>query len=88
LQQDVDGYGPFLECGQVKVRQEAERGEYLHAMYLDHFGATAADRELSAYPKTIGTPGLITEHGALVGTLDYGSQRVATATMVLQVATP
>ena len=79
---DVEGFGPYLECGQViPVRYGSERGEYLHAMHLDNFGATAAGRELSAYPKTAGRPALFTEDGALVGTLDYGSQRVATATM-------
>ncbi|MFJ3338479.1 acetoacetate decarboxylase [Streptomyces sp. NPDC086766] len=79
---DVEGYGPYLESGQViPVRLGDERGEYLHVMHLDNFAATAAGRELSAYPKTIGTPALFADHGALVGTLDYGTQRVATATM-------
>lgn len=79
---DVEGYGPYLESGQViPVRLGDERGEYLHLMHLDNFSATAAGRELSAYPKTIGTPALFADHGALVGTLDYGTQRVATATM-------
>ncbi|MEV6977676.1 acetoacetate decarboxylase [Kitasatospora sp. NPDC093806] len=79
---EVDGYGPYLEAGQaIPVTYEGEHGEYLHAMYLDNFGATAAGRELSAYPKSVGTPRLTAEAGALVGTLDYGSQRVATATM-------
>ncbi|POX43195.1 acetoacetate decarboxylase [Streptomyces sp. Ru73] len=79
---DVEGFGPYLECGQViPVRYGSERGEYLHAMHLNHFGATAAGRELSAYPKTVGEPALHVESGALVGTLDYATQRVATATM-------
>ncbi|GHF44220.1 acetoacetate decarboxylase [Amycolatopsis bartoniae] len=79
---DVTGYGPYTEAGQaIQVSFEGERGEYLHAMYLDNFAATASGREVSAYPKTIGSPRLFVEHGALVGTLDYGSQRVATATM-------
>ncbi|MFK0294047.1 acetoacetate decarboxylase [Streptomyces sp. NPDC090442] len=78
---DVEGFGPYLECGQaIPVCHGAEHGEYLHAMHLDNFGATAAGRELSAYPKTTGSPALFVEHGTLVGTLDYGSQRVATAT--------
>ena len=34
----------------------ASAGEYLHAMYLDNFPATASGREVSAYPKTIGSP--------------------------------
>ncbi|MFB9905719.1 acetoacetate decarboxylase [Allokutzneria oryzae] len=79
---DVSGYGPYTESGQaIPVSFEGERGEFLHAMYLDNFPATASGREVSAYPKTIGTPRLYVDHGALVGTLDYGSLRVATATM-------
>jgi acetoacetate decarboxylase len=79
---DVEGYGPYTECGQaIPVRFGDERGEYLHAMYLDNFPATVAGRELSAYPKTIGSPRLYVDHGALVGTLDIGTLRVATATM-------
>ncbi|MEU6153361.1 acetoacetate decarboxylase [Actinosynnema sp. NPDC047251] len=79
---DVDGYGPYTEAGQVvAVRFDGEDGEYLHAMHLDNVGAILAGRELSAYPKTGGRPRLFAEDGALVGTLDYGSQRVATATM-------
>ncbi|AEW98588.1 acetoacetate decarboxylase [Streptantibioticus cattleyicolor] len=79
---EVDGYGPYVEAGQViPVRYGAEEGEYLHATYLDSFAATAAGRELSAYPKVMASPRLHTEAGALVGTLDFGSERVATATM-------
>ncbi|GAA2320397.1 acetoacetate decarboxylase [Streptomyces caniferus] len=79
---DVTGYGPYTESGQaIPVRLDGERGEYLHAMYLDNFAATASGREASAYPKTIGSPALYVDHGALVGILDYGTVRVATATM-------
>lgn len=79
---DVTGYGPYTESGQaIPVRHEGERGEYLHAMYLDNFAAAASGREASAYPKTIGSPALYVDHGALVGVLDYGTVRVATATM-------
>ncbi|GAA2604859.1 acetoacetate decarboxylase [Streptomyces axinellae] len=78
---DVDGYGSYTECGQaLSVSYEGERGEYLHAMYLDSAGAVLAGREWAAYPKSMGSPRLFTEAGAMVGTLDYGSQRVATAT--------
>jgi acetoacetate decarboxylase len=79
---DVSGYGPYTEAGQaIPVRFDSERGEYLHAMHLDNFPATASGREVSAYPKTVGAPRLYVDHGALVGTLDYGTLRVATATM-------
>ncbi|MGW1376503.1 acetoacetate decarboxylase [Streptomyces sp. NPDC002446] len=79
---DVTGYGPYTEAGQaIPVRHEGERGEYLHAMYLDNFPATASGREAGAYPKVAGSPALYADHGALVGVLDYGTVRVATATM-------
>ncbi|GAA5016604.1 acetoacetate decarboxylase [Streptomyces siamensis] len=79
---DVTGYGPYTEGGQaIQVTFDGEQGEYLHAMYLDNFPATAAGREVSAYPKVIGSPRLYVDHDVLVGTLDYGSLRVATATM-------
>ncbi|ASU78359.1 acetoacetate decarboxylase [Actinopolyspora erythraea] len=79
---EVTSFGPYTEAGQaIPVRFGDERGEYLHAMYLDNFPATASGRELSAYPKVLAAPRLRTEHAALVGTLDYGNERVATATM-------
>ncbi|MGW0424555.1 acetoacetate decarboxylase [Streptomyces sp. NPDC003015] len=79
---DVSGYGPYTEAGQaIPVSFEGEQGEYLHAMYLDNFPATASGREVAAYPKVIGSPSLYVDSGALVGTLDHGSLRVATATM-------
>ncbi|MER7011863.1 acetoacetate decarboxylase [Saccharopolyspora sp. NPDC000359] len=79
---DVSSFGPYVEAGQaIPVRLGDERGEYLHAMYLDNFPATAAGREASAYPKVMGSPALRVDHAALVGTLDYGLERVATATM-------
>jgi acetoacetate decarboxylase len=79
---DVTAYGPYVESGQaIQVSLDGEQGEYLHAMYLDNFPATAAGREVSAFPKTIGQPSLYVDNGALVGTLDYGTLRVATATM-------
>ena len=79
---DVGGFGPYTEAGiAVPVRLGEERGEYLHAMYLDSFAAIACGRELSAYPKSLGEARLQVDSGALVGTLDIGSLRVATATM-------
>ncbi|QUQ66838.1 acetoacetate decarboxylase [Kutzneria sp. CA-103260] len=79
---DSTSFGPYTESGQViPVRFGEERGEYLHAMYLDNVAATVAGREISAYPKSTGSPRLFADTGALVGTLDYGTQRVATATM-------
>ncbi|MFB6437513.1 acetoacetate decarboxylase [Streptomyces sp. NPDC056411] len=79
---DVTGYGPYTEGGQaIQVSFDGERGEYLHAMYLENFPATAAGREVSAYPKVMAAPKLYVDNGVLVGTLDYSTLRVATATM-------
>ncbi|MEU6198560.1 acetoacetate decarboxylase [Streptomyces sp. NPDC047061] len=79
---DVGGFGPYTEAGiAIPVDFEGEQGEYLHSMYLDNFPATAGGRELSAYPKVMGKPSLYVDHGTLVGTLDFGTLRVATATM-------
>ena len=79
---DVGVSGPYTEAGiAVQVRFGEERGEYLHAMYLDSFSATVGGREMSAYPKVSGQPRLRVDNGTLVGELDVGSLRVATATM-------
>ena len=79
---DVGGFGPYTEGGQaIPVSFEGEQGEYLHAMYLDNFAATASGREMSAYPKSMGQPRLRVEQGALIGTIDVTSERIATATM-------
>lgn len=79
---DVSGYGPYVEAGQaIEVVFDGERGEYLHAMYLDNLPAITSGRELSAYPKTVGQPALTVDHGALVGVLNVGAERVATATV-------
>lgn len=79
---DVTGCGAYTEAGQVvPVRFNGEDGDYIHSMYVDNFPAIASGRELSAYPKKLGAPKLYLDSDTLVGTLDYGSLRVATATM-------
>lgn len=79
---DTTGYGAYVECGQaIVVRHGAEKGEYILGMYLDNLPAIAAGRELSAFPKKFGKANLVVDSDTLVGTLDYGSIRVATATM-------
>ncbi|HSV53048.1 MAG TPA: acetoacetate decarboxylase [Burkholderiaceae bacterium] len=78
---DTTGLGSYMECGQaIVVRHGQERAEYIHAMYVDSLPAIASGREISAYPKKLGAPRLYTDSDTLVGTLDYGSLRVATAT--------
>ena len=79
---DTTGYGAYVECGQAAVvRMDREQGEFLLAMYLDNLPAIAAGRELSAFPKKLGSAKLFVDSDTLVGTLDYGALRVATATM-------
>lgn len=79
---DVTGLGAFTESGQVlQVEYEGERADYLHAMYVDSLASIASGREISAFPKKSGTPQLYVDSDTLVGTLDYGTLRVATATM-------
>jgi len=79
---DTTGYGAYVECGQAAVvRIGQEQGEFLLGMYLDNLPAIAAGRELSAFPKKLGSAKLFVDSDTLVGTLDYGTQRVATATM-------
>ncbi|SFO51221.1 acetoacetate decarboxylase [Geodermatophilus obscurus] len=79
---DVTGLGSFTESGQVlQVEYEGESADYLHAMYVDSLASIASGREISAFPKKAGAPGLYVDSDTLVGTLDYGTLRVATATM-------
>jgi acetoacetate decarboxylase len=79
---DVTGLGSFIESGQVlRVEYEGEPADYLHAMYVDSLPSIASGREISAFPKKFGSPALYVDTDTLVGTLDYGSLRVATATM-------
>ncbi|XRJ15488.1 acetoacetate decarboxylase [Bacillus velezensis] len=79
---DVSGLGAYTEAGQViPVSFNGEEGDYVHSMYVDNFPAIASGRELTAYPKKLGAPKLYIDSDTLVGTLDYGSLRVAAATM-------
>ncbi|MBU8917469.1 acetoacetate decarboxylase [Bacillus sp. FJAT-29953] len=79
---DVTGLGSYTECGQViQVNYNGEKGDYVHCMYVDNHPAIAAGREVGAYPKKLGKPSLYIDSDTLVGTLDYGTLRVATATM-------
>lgn len=79
---DTTGLGSYAESGQViRVRFGNEQGEYIHAMYVSSVPAIASGREISAYPKKAGSPKLFVDSDTLVGTLDYGTVRVATATM-------
>jgi acetoacetate decarboxylase len=79
---DVTGLGDYTESGQlIAVEHDGQAGEFNLAMYVDSHPAIASGRELSAYPKKLGSPRLYVDSDALVGTLQYGTLPVATATM-------
>lgn len=79
---DSTGFGDYTESGQViPVVFEGQRGGYVHSMYLNDDAPIAGGRELWGFPKKLASPALGVEKDTLVGTLDYGAVRVATATM-------
>lgn len=83
---DSTGFGDYTESGQVipvqlRTARGLEQGAYVHAMYLNDHPPIAGGRELWGFPKKLATPSLDYETDTVVGTLDYGRVRVATATM-------
>jgi len=83
---DSTGFGDYTESGQVvpvqlRTGQGLEQGAYVHAMYLDDHPPIAGGRELWGFPKKLASPAFAYETDTIVGTLDYGKVRVATATM-------
>jgi acetoacetate decarboxylase len=79
---DSTGFGDYTESGQViPVSFKGVRGSYVHSMYLDDHPPIAGGRELWGFPKKLAQPKLHVDIDTIVGTLDYGPVRVATATM-------
>ncbi len=79
---DSTGFGDYTESGQViPVTFEGRAGGYVHSMYLNDEAPIAGGRELWGFPKKLASPKLAIETDTLLGTLDYGSVRVATATL-------
>ena len=79
---DSTGFGDYTETGQViPVRFRGRQGGYTHCMFLNDHPPIAGGRELWGFPKKLASPSLRAEIDTLVGTLDYGPVRVATATM-------
>jgi acetoacetate decarboxylase len=79
---DSTGFGDYTESGQViPVSFQGRKGGYNHCMFLNDDPPIAGGRELWGFPKKLANPTLKTETDTLVGTLEYGSVRVATATM-------
>lgn len=79
---DSTGFGDYTETGQViPVTFQGRKGGYCHCMFLNDEPPIAAGRELWGFPKKLANPSLQTDIDTIVGTLDYGPVRVATATM-------
>jgi acetoacetate decarboxylase len=79
---DSTGFGDYTESGQViPVRYQGETGGFTHQMFLNDHPPIAGGREIWGFPKKLAQPVLAVETDTLVGTLNYGSVRVATATM-------
>ncbi|GGC57824.1 acetoacetate decarboxylase [Chelatococcus reniformis] len=79
---DSTGFGDYTETGQViPVTFNGRKGNYTHCMFLNDEAPIAGGRELWGFPKKLASPSLKVDSDHLLGTLDYGSTRVATATM-------
>jgi acetoacetate decarboxylase len=79
---DSTGFGDYTESGQViPVSFQGRKGSYTHAMFLNDHPPIAGGRELWGFPKKLGNPVLQADIDTLIGTLDYGSVRIANASM-------
>lgn len=80
---DSSGFGNYSESGQVisVIDEDGKKANYTHLMFLNDESPIAGGREIWGFPKKLGTPKLSIESDTLVGTLDYGSIRVAIGTM-------
>lgn len=79
---DSSGFGDYTESGQIiPVSFQGVHGNYVHGMYLNNQPAIAGGRELWGFPKKLASPYLTVDNDTLLGTLDYGKVRIATATM-------
>lgn len=76
------GFGRYSGAAQnIPVRFGAQTGGYTHNMFLDVHAPISGGRELWGFPQKLALPRLEVAHDVLVGALDYGPERVATATM-------
>ena len=84
---DSTGFGDYTDSGQViPVRYTDKNGHvqdggFVLSMFLDDDPPIAGGRELWGFPKKLANPKLSVAGETLVGTLDFGPVRVASATM-------
>lgn len=76
------GFGRYAGAAQhIPVRLGDVSGAYTHNMFLDVHAPISGGRELWGFPQKLAAPCLEVAHDTLLGTLDYGPERVARATM-------
>jgi acetoacetate decarboxylase len=79
---DVPGCGTFFESEQlIQVHHKGEMGYFMHLLLVPNMAALAFGREILGYAKKIGYPELRLDGDTLVGTIKYGTERIAMATM-------
>jgi acetoacetate decarboxylase len=79
---DSSGLGGYFESGLViQVEYQGVTASFSLMMFLNSLAGIAAGRERFGFPKKMGHPKLEVQEDCLVGTLDYATTRVATATM-------
>jgi len=79
---DSTGFGNYTESGQIiPVSFEGRKGSYSHCMFLNDHPPIAGGRELWGFPKKLAKPTLRAEIDTLIGTLEFGSLRIAVGTM-------
>src|SRR4029077_3203253 len=76
------GFGNYTESGQViPVKFNGKEGNYTLAMYLNDGPPIYGGRELWGFPKKYAQPSLSIDKDTLIGTLNYGSVRLAPVTI-------
>jgi acetoacetate decarboxylase len=76
------GFGRYSGTAQIiPVSLNGQAGSYTHAMFLDVHAPISAGRELWGFPQKLAAPRLEVAHDVLLGILDYGPERVASASM-------
>jgi acetoacetate decarboxylase len=79
---DSSGFGDYTECGLViPCTLNGENVSFPLMMFLDDEPPISGGREIWGFPKKYGHPKLEIVHDTLTGTLTYGGQLVAVATM-------
>lgn len=79
---DSTGFGDYTESGQViPIKFKGEEGTLTISMFLNDYAPIAGGREIWGFPKKYAQPKMFVENEVLLGFLDYGSVRIATATM-------